>query len=407
MTERFNQDERINRDERVNQDQLGGSAYIHQVAAVCALGDDMATLADGLFTATCSPLTMSEEPIAGQHLPLGNVKVPLLVDTRNNSLLLAALAPLRPAVEALKEHYGAARIAVILGSSTSGIAEGEAAIAQYLRSGDFPPGFHYRQQEMSAPAQFVARELQVTGPAWTISTACTSSAKAIASGARLLALGVCDAVVVGGADSLCHLTLTGFSSLEAVSSEVSNPFSANRRGINIGEAAALMIISREPGPVRLAGYGETSDAYHISAPHPEGTGAEAAMRKALMHAGLEPHDIAYINLHGTGTEHNDLMESRAVARVFGSSIACSSTKPLTGHTLGAAGALEAIFCYLALTQGNGRLPVHLWDGVRDPALSELTALGAQQLSAAPRYVMSNSFAFGGNNIALILEHCSD
>jgi 3-oxoacyl-[acyl-carrier-protein] synthase-1 len=382
-----------------------GACYVHQIAAACALGEDIDAIAETLFTATRSPLVMTDDYLPGRVLPVGRVDVPPLADTRNNSLLAVALAPLRAAVEQLKTRYGAERIAVILGSSTSGIAEGEAAVAHHLHTGEFPPGFHYRQQEMSAPAEFVAQELQISGPAWTISTACTSGAKAIASGARLLDLGVCDAVIVGGADALCRLTVTGFASLEAVSDEVCNPFSANRKGINIGEAAALMILSREPGAVRLAGYGETSDAHHISAPHPEGLGAEAAMRAALANAGLQPADIDYINLHGTATEHNDQMESHAVARVFGSAIPCGSTKPLTGHTLGAAGALEAIFCYLTLMQGNGRLPRHLWDGVPDPALGELLALGAETVAQPVRYAMSNSFAFGGNNIALILERC--
>ena len=381
--------------------------YLHQVSAVCALGDDIETIAGSLFTTLVSPLQMSRDYSAGRELPVGKVDIPLTADTRNNSLLLGAMAPLRPAVEELKRRYGAERIAVILGSSTSGIAEGEAAIASHLNDGAFPAEFHYSQQEMFAPAEFVARELRVTGPVWTISTACTSSAKAIASGARLLDMGVCDAVIVGGADSLCRLTLTGFSSLEAVSDTVCNPFSVNRKGINIGEAAVLMILNREPGPVRLAGYGETSDAYHISAPHPEGLGAEAAMRAALAHAGLQPSDIDYINLHGTATEHNDQMESHAVARIFGAHIPCGSTKPLTGHTLGAAGALEAAFCYLTLLQGGGRLPRHLWDGARDPALAALEALGVESIDQVPRFVMSNSFAFGGNNIALILERCGD
>lgn len=381
------------------------SCFLHEVNAVCALGDGIGALAQRLFTAAHSPLITTDEFTPGRHFRVGRVDVPHIADTRNNSLVAAALAPLRPAVEALIARFGANRIAVIIGSSTSGIAEGEAAVANHLRTGELPSGFHYSQQEMFSPAAFVASELAIAGPAWTVSTACTSGAKAIASGARLLDLGICDAVIVGGADSLCQMTLTGFASLEAISDDVSNPFSLNRRGINIGEAAALMILSREPGPVRLAGYGETSDAHHISAPHPEGLGAEAAMRTALHHAGVAPSDISYINLHGTGTEHNDLMESLAVARVFGESMPCSSTKPLTGHTLGAAGALEAIFCYLTLRAG-GQLPPHLWDGIADPALAPLNGLGLDRLPSPARFVMSNSFAFGGNNIALILEHCS-
>jgi len=382
--------------------------YLHHASAICALGDDIHSINSHLFSDQASPLTQTDSYSAGRPLPLGIVAaLPLTADTRNNSLLRAALAPMRAEIEALKQRFSAARIGVVLGSSTSGIAEGEAAIAHHLQTGQLPEAFHYHQQEISAPSDFVAAELQLCGPAWTISTACTSGAKAIASGARLLALGVCDAVIVGGADSLCKLTVEGFLSLGAVSDEICNPFSLNRKGINIGEAAALMILSRAPSAVRLAGVGETSDAHHISAPEPEGRGAEAAMRAALAAAGLAPSAIGYINLHGTATDQNDRMESLAIARVFEATIPCGSTKSLTGHTLGAAGALEAVFCYLALLRNDGQLPRHLWDEVRDSQLAPLTGLGVRQMTEPLRYAMSNSFAFGGNNIALILERCHD
>lgn len=387
--------------------------YLHQVSAICALGGDIHRINTRLFSDQPSPLVKTDAYSAGRPLPLGLVNdLPLTADTRNNALLRTALLPMQVEIDALKQQFGAGRIGVVLGSSTSGIAEGEAAVAHYLQHSELPEAFHYRQQEISAPSTFVAAELGLCGPAYTISTACTSGAKAIASGARLLNLGVCDAVIVGGADSLCKLTVEGFLSLGAVSDDICNPFSLNRKGINIGEAAALMILSRAPSAVRLAGYGETSDAHHISAPEPEGRGAEAAMRAALASAGIEPAAIGYINLHGTATEQNDRMESLAVARVFAStvpcgSIPCGSTKALTGHTLGAAGALEAVFCYLALLRSDGQLPRHLWDAERDPQLAPLTALGARQLAEPLGYAMSNSFAFGGNNIALILERCHD
>lgn len=384
--------------------------YLHHASAICALGADIHSINTRLFSDQPSPLIQTDCYSAGRPLPLGIVAdLPLTADTRNNSLLRAALAPMRAEIEALKQRFGAARIGVVLGSSTSGIAEGEAAIAHHLQTGKLPEAFHYRQQEISAPSDFVAAELQLCGPAWTISTACTSGAKAIASGARLLALDVCDAVIVGGADSLCKLTVEGFLSLGAVSDGICNPFSLNRTGINIGEAAALMILSRAPSQVRLAGVGETSDAHHISAPEPVGRGAEAAMRAALASANLSPAAIGYINLHGTATEQNDRMESLAVARVFNEKehIACGSTKALTGHTLGAAGALEAVFCYLALLRNDGQLPRHLWDEIRDPQLAPFTGLGARQVTEPLRYAMSNSFAFGGNNIALILERYHD
>jgi len=380
------------------------NVYLHQVSAICAIGNDIPSIGDQLFSLDSSPLTITDQYSPGRPLPLGVVNsLELTADTRNNSLLAAALEALRAPVEQLKARYGKQRIGVVLGSSTSGIAEGEAAVAQHMKTGEFPPEFHYRQQEIIAPTDYVAASLQVTGPAWTISTACTSGAKAIASGARLLQLGVCDAVIVGGADSLCHLTVEGFLSLSAVSHQPCMPFSLNRKGINIGEAAALMILSREPGPVKLAGVGETSDAHHISAPEPEGRGAEAAMREALASANVPESAIDYLNLHGTATEQNDRMESLAVTRVFGADIPCGSTKSLTGHTLGAAGALEAAFCYLALLRDDGQLPRQLWDGVTDPDLAALTQLGARTAGRPLRYVMSNSFAFGGNNISLILE----
>ncbi|MEN0038232.1 MAG: beta-ketoacyl-ACP synthase [Cellvibrio sp.] len=384
--------------------------YLHHASAICALGNDIQSINARLFSDEPSPLVKTDAYSAGRPLPLGLVAdLPPKADTRNNSLLHAALAPIRGEIDALKQRFGAHRIGVVLGSSTSGIAEGEAAVAHHLHHGELPAAYHYSQQEIAAPSTYLATELQLQGPAWTISTACTSGAKAIASGARLLQLGVCDAVIVGGADSLCKLTVEGFMSLAAVSDELCNPFSLNRKGINIGEAAALIILSREPGLVRLGGVGETSDAHHISAPEPEGRGAEAAMRAALAQAGLAPTDIGYINLHGTATEQNDRMESLAVARVFSDNptIACSSTKSLTGHTLGAAGALEAVFCYLSLVRDDGQVPPQLGDGVNDPQLAALAGLGERQLNQPLNYAMSNSFAFGGNNISLILERSHD
>jgi len=209
-------------------------------------------------------------------------------------------------------------------------------------------------------------------------------------------------------DSLCKLTLNGFASLEAVSDERCNPFSINRRGINIGEAAALFLMTRaeqRPG-IGLLGGGATSDAHHISAPHPEGLGAQQAMRKALSAAGLEAEQIGYLNLHGTATTHNDAMESLAVQALFPAGVACSSSKPLTGHTLGAAGALEAAFCWLTLSDYNtaNRLPPHVWDGQAEPQLPRLKLVGGQEQlpPGERRYLMSNSFAFGGNNISLVL-----
>ena len=380
--------------------------YLHHASGLCALGNNLNAIAAQLFTASSSPLQNSQA-YSALPLPIGQVMGELpACDTRNNGLLQAALVPIQAPIETLKNTYGTNRIGVVIGTSTSGISEGEAAVKAHIQCGQLPAQFHYSQQEIAAPSQFVASFLGLTGPAYTISTACTSGAKAIASGARLLNMGACDAVVVGGADSLCKLTLAGFSALAAVSPEVCKPFSQHRKGINIGEGAVLFILSRNPSPVRLVGVGETSDAHHISAPEPQGLGAEAAMQAALTMAKLAPSAIGYLNLHGTATLQNDHMEALACARVFGQHIACSSTKALTGHTLGAAGALEALFCYLTLLRDDGRLPSALWDNTPDPLLPHLSRMGATQNPTPTRYAMSNSFAFGGNNISLILERCN-
>jgi len=247
---------------------------------------------------------------------------------------------------------------------------------------------------------FLANLLGARGPAYVISTACTSGAKAIISGARLIQQGLCDTVVCGGVDTLCELTLNGFGVLEALARGRCNPFSRNRSGIHIGEAAALFVLSATPAHIRIAGWGESSDAHHISAPDPDGHGARLAMAGALRMAGKAPEDIGYITLHGTATQQNDQMEAAAVFGIFGNSVACSSTKPLTGHTLGAAGAVEAAIVAVSLQQG--RVPRHLNDGESDPAVAEINLLKADT-DLRGRFAMSCNYAFGGNNTALILE----
>ena len=322
--------------------------------------------------------------------------------SRNNRLLLAALAQIRPEVDAAIARFGGARIGIVLGTSTSGIAEGEAAIAAHRASGVLPAGFSYSQQELGAPAIFLARVLSICGPAYCVSTACTSSAKAFVSARNLLQFGLCDAVLVGGVDSLCKLTVNGFAALESISTEICNPMSRNRKGINIGEGAALFLMTRDESAFAFLGAGESSDAYHMSAPHPEGAGAEAAMRGALADAGLAEGSVDYLNLHATATPKNDEMESRALSRVFPAGVAASGTKPLTGHALGAAGATELGLCWLALR--DGFLPPHVWDGEADPALPrlELVTHGQGFGRNSGRVCMSNSFAFGGSNASLLI-----
>jgi 3-oxoacyl-[acyl-carrier-protein] synthase-1 len=330
--------------------------------------------------------------------------LPLPLRSRNNALLRMALTQIQPQVDAAIARYGAARVAIVVGTSTSGIGEAEAAMPARLASGAWPAGFHYAQQEIGAPSRFLAAESGARGPAWTLSTACSSSAKALASAARLLRAGIVDAVIAGGADALCAFTIHGFSALEAVSAARCNPFSRNRSGINIGEGAALFLMTRAPGPVRLAGWGETADAHHMSAPDPQGHGAAAAISAALRRAGINAAALGYINLHGTATALNDAMESHALLATGCSRVPCSATKPLTGHALGAAGAIEAGLCWLSLAHNpQQRLPPHWWDGEADPALPALSFIAPGQRASAPlRYALSQSFAFGGSNAALVL-----
>ena len=391
---------------------MSAAPYLNALGLVSALGEGQARTRAALFGK--QPQGVSAQPAlaSGRVLHLGTVRSPLAdlaglppaQRSRNNALLLTALAQIRPQVDAALVRFGAHRVAAILGTSTSGIGESEQALAYYQTQGTLPESFDLAQQEMGSPAVALSGLLGLRGPAYTVSTACSSSAKALASAARLLQADLCDAVLVGGVDSLCNFTVAGFAALESVSAERCNPMSAHRNGINIGEAAALFLMTREPGPVRLAGWGESSDAHHISAPDPSGKGALAAMRAALQRAQLTAADVDYLNMHGTATVQNDAMESRAIFELFGSAVAVSSTKPLTGHTLGAAGALEAALCWLSLTDNpEGQLPPHWWDGVHDPALPTLNLVAPGRTQGrALRHAMSNSFAFGGNNVSLVL-----
>lgn len=386
--------------------------YLNELGIVCALGQGADAVAQALFGEdTPAGVATSHAFTPGRALAVGQVPgelpclddVPVALRTRNNALLRAAYTQLRPAVDAAIARHGAHRVAVIVGTSTSGIGEAEQALPRYQRDARWPAEFHYAQQEIGAPSRFLAHESGARGPAWTLSTACSSSAKALASAARLLRAGIVDAVIAGGADSLCGFTIAGFSALEAVCEQRCNPFSANRNGINIGEAAALFLVTREPGPVSLAGWGESSDAHHMSAPEPSGAGAIAAIEQALVRAGIAADAIDYVNLHGTATPQNDAMESRAVAATVGRDVPVSSTKPLTGHTLGAAGALEAGLCWLAMARNpQHRLPPHWWDGAPDPDLPALAFVSPGQRAARPlRHVLSHSFAFGGSNAVLL------
>jgi 3-oxoacyl-[acyl-carrier-protein] synthase I len=386
---------------------------LSHLGMTCSLGSDPDLIFEGLVHGSTRGMMTSEEFSPGRRWVVGKVpgRLPdidhleLYLRSRNNQLLLQALRPLRAPIAGAIERYGRQRIAVVVGTTTSGIAQAEAAFLERERTSLLPVDFDYRQIELGNPAEFLVRELGVRGPAFSVSTACSSGARALLSARRLLRLGLCDAAVVGGVDTLSRFTIGGFAALEALSPDLCNPMSKNRKGINIGEGAALFLMTAEPGPVRLAGGGASSDAHHVSAPDPEGLGAIDAMRGALADAGLMPGAIDYLNLHGTATHHNDAAESRAVANVFGGELATSSTKPLSGHALGAAAALELAFCWLLLGSRNPdqRLPPHVFDGERDPLLPHLRLVAPGERSTRLIRIMSNSFGFFGSNASVILE----
>jgi 3-oxoacyl-[acyl-carrier-protein] synthase-1 len=336
-----------------------------------------------------------------------NLPAPLAAwDCRNNRLALLGLTQdgFDDAVRAARDRYGSRRIGVILGTSTSGIYQTELAYRRRdVASGALPSDYNYATTHNAySVADFARRHLDLHGPAQVVSTACSSSAKAFASAWRMIEAGLIDAAVVGGVDTLCLTTLYGFNSLELASAQPCRPFDAQRNGLSIGEAAAFVLLERAPAmpadtDLLLLGSGESSDAHHMSAPHPEGVGAIMAMRQALARAGLQASDIDYVNLHGTATPANDATEGKAVNALFGAATPCSSTKGATGHTLGAAGGLEAVICLLALQ--HRFLPAGVNTHEIDPAIDVNYVLAHREQPI--RHALSNSFGFGGTNCSLI------
>lgn len=332
-------------------------------------------------------------------------------DCRNNRLAQLALQQdgFIESVQQVIAQVGADRVGLFLGTSTSGILQTELAYRRRETDADgnlgaLPPDFRYAETHNTySVAAFVAAFLGVRGPALTVSSACSSSAKVFGNAARMIEAGVIDAAVVGGVDTLCLTTLYGFNSLQLLSPEPAQPYGEGRQGISIGEGAAFALLTKvqgeaQPGSILLCGVGESSDAHHMSSPHPEGLGAQMAMKSALASAGITPDRIGYINLHGTATPSNDAAEGRAVHAVFGRHTACSSTKGATGHTLGAAGGVEAVICAMAMT--NGVLPAGINTQAVDAALDVDYLL--QNRAEPIDYALNNSFGFGGSNCSLVL-----
>lgn len=381
---------------------------------VSAGGDDIETFYQHLVAnqSCLTPLSLFELPfntIVGEvRSPLPTIKSEFKAyDCRNARLALKALntGEFRQQVETAIARYGKNRVGVILGTSTSGIYDTENAYIAMLQTGAMPSDFQfYKTHTAQATAEFLKLELGLTGVCYAISTACSSSAKALAVAQRLLLSQSCDAVLVAGVDSLCRLTLRGFNSLQLVAEHNCRPMDAERCGINIGEGAALLLVERlnahNKQQPRLLAVGESSDAHHMTAPHPEGLGAAMAMSNALTLAGRELNEVDYINLHATASPLNDQAEARAITRLFSKPPPCSGIKGLIGHTLGAAGAVEVIACLIALEKQFLLGTCGLEQA--DPQLS-LSVLKNPVMNQPHRLILSNAFGFGGNNASVLLE----
>jgi 3-oxoacyl-[acyl-carrier-protein] synthase-1 len=321
-------------------------------------------------------------------------------DTRQARIAWRTLDGIVDAVVTAVARWGRDHVGLVVGTSTGGIDSTEEAYACFKEQGHLPPDFDLdHKHSMHATLDVIRARTDIAGPAYVVSTACSSSGKVFGAAERLLDAGYVDAVLVGGIDSLCQLTLRGFHALEVLSAAPCRPFSRDREGINIGEGGALLLLEREGhGGARLLGVGESNDAHHMSAPHPEGAGARAAMEEALQRAGLSPEDVTHVNAHATGTRQNDSTEALAIAGVLGSKVPVVATKGYTGHTLGAAGATEAVLSIMAMQ--HRFIPASLGCDVPDPELP--IAVNRERRPLESRVVLSNSFAFGGNNVAVLL-----
>jgi 3-oxoacyl-[acyl-carrier-protein] synthase-1 len=321
-------------------------------------------------------------------------------ETRQARVLALLLRDIDVALLSAQRRWGSDRVGVVLGTSTAGLDETERAYATFRRSGHSPASYRFACQHLPDAMLKVVRSMAgIQGPGLVVSTACSSSAKVFGVARRWLKQGVCDAVLAGGVDTLCQLTLRGFDSLMLLSRRACRPFAADRDGLSLGEGGALLLVEREgEGPARLLGVGETSDAYHMTAPQPEGLGAIAAMQGALVDSGLGAEDVDHINAHGTATPLNDATEGTAIARLFGSRVPVLSTKGYTGHTLGAAGATEAAITVISME--HGFLPASLGSDPSDPSLP--IQIVHQRVDHRCRVALSNSFAFGGSNACVAI-----
>ena len=391
--------------------------YLSRPGVICCTGSDIRKLWISATEGDQSGLKRVKV-LNGKEFWAGKVDDILLseksaarYDMRLTRLEENALSQIEDVIFSAKEKYGSERIGVCVGSCDNGSELSLESHKTFFSTGKFDDDYSLEMQGADYVSTFISEKYGLKGPSLAFETACSSSASAIIKAAELIRAGFCDAVVAGGVDVASDIVLMGFDSLEAVSSEKTNPFSKNRHGITIGEGAAFFVLSKDSldgEKIRLLGYGESADAYHMTSPDPSGEGAFRAMKKALESSGLHPEDIDYLNLHGTGTKFNDSMEAKAVSALFGGyKVPCSTTKPLTGHTLGAAGAIEAAICWAGIKNsslGNPLLPVQVWDGIFDEEMPPLNIATKGSPADAQKIdiCMSNSFAFGGANASLVI-----
>ena len=366
---------------------------------VCALGDNHNDIIQNARSGDTRAMFSGNVIVGGDVVPFGTAPVAKTHDLRMCDLIDAALNQIQGDIELLKQNYDVHRIGVIIGSSNTGVSEAQKHIESAFQNNTQIDKSVLTELELGTPAEYIQNKTGFKGPTFTVSTACSSSLKVFESARNLIENDICDAILVGGIDGRCDFALNGFNALSALSKKHTNPMSENREGINLGEGAALFILERGCCGIKLLGIGESSDAYHLTSPDPSGAGAIASMNAALTDAKLKPSDIDFINMHGTGTVANDAMESLAINTVFGENVLCASTKPLTGHTLGAAGAISMGLSWLMLKH-NFIIP-HVFDGVfaSDCAKIKLAKVGD---SIEVNRILCNAFAFGGSNASLIM-----
>ena len=386
--------------------------YLSPPGLICCAGRNRNELYESCLSGYQGGMVAQKLPESDAKFPSGlipweipKVAFPELTDpdvyagaTRIIRIIDVALEQLRPVIEKAISAYGPEKIGVCLGSCDNGSESTLLSHRVLLDKGAFPPDYDLRFQSASYPAEYISRKFGLSGPVFTVATACSSGASAVIRGAELIRAGICSAVIAGGADIVSQTAMAGFHSLEALSDSLCNPFSKNRKGINLGEGAAFFLLdTAENSAVDLLGTGESADAFHMTAPNE--AGQSKAIKAAIFDAGINPEQIGYVNLHGTGTKLNDKTEALAMNMVFGDDLPpVSSTKPITGHTQGAAGALEAAICWMVLTEIKG-LPVHCWDSIKD---DDILLLPGDARQNTPSICMSNSFAFGGCNVSLVL-----